>query len=104
MKKKVYISGPITGTKDYMEKFAKAEELLKSKGYSVINPAKVNAQLPEDTTYEQYMQMSIAMMNMADAIYLLPNWNKSRGASFENHYSDILGLEYIDGLEVVYGK
>ena len=64
MKKKVYISGPITGTKDYMEKFAKAEEVLKSKGYSVINPAKVNAQLPEDTTYEQYMQMSITMMNM----------------------------------------
>lgn len=96
MKKKVYISGPITGTDDYMERFAEAEEVLKSRGYSVINPAKVNAQMPEDTTYEQYMQMSIAMMNMADAIYLLPGWSNSRGASFENHYSDILSLEFID--------
>ena len=34
-----------------------AEEQLKSQGFSVINPARVNAALPEDTTtYEEYMK------------------------------------------------
>ena len=51
---KIYISGAITGTDDYMERFAKAEKELTEQGYSVINPAKVNAQLPEDTSYEEY--------------------------------------------------
>ena len=49
---KIYISGAITGTDDYMERFEKAEKELAEKGYSVVNPAKVNAQLPEDTSYE----------------------------------------------------
>ena len=43
---KIYISGAITGTDDYMERFEKAEKELTDKGYSVLNPAKVNAQLP----------------------------------------------------------
>ena len=38
---KIYISGAITGTDDYMKRFAKAEKELTEKGYSVVNPAKV---------------------------------------------------------------
>lgn len=49
---RVYISGSITGTDDYMERFSKAEKELEAQGFGVINPAKVNAQLPADiTTY-----------------------------------------------------
>ena len=48
----IYISGPITGTSDYMKRFEKAEKELTENGYSVINPAKVNAMLPEDATWE----------------------------------------------------
>lgn len=91
----VYISGQITGTTDYLERFARAEKHLRSRGYSVINPAKVNAQLPDDTTYEQYMDMSFTMLKMADVIYMLDGWEKSNGARMEfensvNHYRPIL--------------
>jgi hypothetical protein len=82
--KKVYISGPITGTTDYMERFAKAEEELTKKGYSVVNPAKVNAQLPSDTTYDEYMKMSICMLRMCDCIYMLRDWRRSNGARVEH--------------------
>ena len=84
---KIYISGAITGTDDYMERFAKAEKELTENGYSAINPAKVNAQLPEDTTYEEYMKMSFCMLDTCDAIYMLNGWSKSCGANRELGYA-----------------
>ena len=84
---KIYISGAITGTDDYMERFAKTEKELTEQGYSVINPAKVNAQLPEDTSYEEYMKMCFCMLDMADAIFMISNWKTSCGASQEYGYA-----------------
>ena len=84
---KIYISGAITGTDDYMERFAKAEKELIEKGYSVVNPAKVNAQLSEDITYEEYMKMCFCMLDMADAIFMISNWKTSCGASQEYGYA-----------------
>ena len=84
---KIYISGAITGTDDYMERFAKTEKELTEQGHSVVNPAKVNAQLPEDTSYEEYMKMSFCMLDMCDGIYMLKGWKKSCGANRELGYA-----------------
>ena len=48
MEIKIYISGAVTGTEDYMERFEAAEKKLTEAGYSVINPAKINSFLPVD--------------------------------------------------------
>ena len=84
---KIYISGAISNTDDFMERFAKVEKELTEQGYSVVNPAKVNAQLPEDTTYEEYMRMSFFMLDMADSIYMLSNYENSKGACMELGYA-----------------
>lgn len=67
MKQRIYISGAITGTDDFMERFAKAQKDLEEQGYSVVNPAAVNSMLPEDTRYEEYMSMSFLMLDMCDS-------------------------------------
>lgn len=95
IKKKIYISGKITGTTDYMIRFADAERELIMKGYSVINPAKVNAQLPSDTTYDEYMQMSITMLSMADSIYMLKDWQDSNGAKIEHQIATMLKIDIL---------
>jgi len=93
---KIYISGPITGTDDYRERFAIAEDYFTSLGYEVINPAKVNASLPESTTYDQYMAMDYVMLDMADAIYMMPGWEKSKGACIEYGYAMARDLIFAD--------
>lgn len=80
---RIYISGPITGTDDYMERFERAETSLELAGYTVINPAAVNSMLPADTTHEHYMRTSIAMLSMCDAIYMMSGWKNSKGCAEE---------------------
>ena len=84
---KIYISGAISNTDDFMERFAKAEKKLTEQGWSVVNPAKVNAQLPEDTNYEEYMKMCFCMLDMCDSICMLKDWEKSCGSNRELGYS-----------------
>lgn len=84
---KIYISGPITGTVDYMERFARAEEKLAREGNVVINPAKVNAGLPKTTTHKEYMEMAICMLSMCDAIFLMDGWANSAGCNEEVAYA-----------------
>ena len=83
---KLYLSGAITGTYDYMDRFSMAEKSLEVK-HTIINPAKVNAQLPSDTDYEDYMKMSFCMLDMCDGIYLLKGWEKSCGSNRELGYA-----------------
>lgn len=87
MKRIVYIAGPITGVEDYREAFFDAAEDLSRLGYTVLNPAV----LPDGLTYEQYMTIDFAMINVADAVYFLPGWENSRGATLERAYCEYIG-------------
>lgn len=84
---RIYISGAITGTTDFMERFGKVEEMLTAQGHMVYNPAHANRFMPEGTTYEEYMKVSFCLLDMADAIYMMDGWEKSRGATRERHYA-----------------
>ena len=82
--KTVYIAGKITGLPDYQQKFRAAEIKLNEKGYKkVINPCC----LPVNLDYEQYMPICFAMIDVADAVFFLDNWEDSDGAKREMSYA-----------------
>ncbi len=94
---RIYISGAITGTDDYMERFKAAEEILA--GNEVLNPAAVCARLPE-LEYEEYMKVALTMLAMSEAIYMLPGWQQSRGANREYGYAIAKGMMIFYGEEI----
>lgn len=94
---KVYISGPITGTTDYQKRFQMAENKLLDAGNEVINPAKVCASLPQSTTWEQCMNVCMALLDITDIVYLLPNWEDSAGAREEYEEAVRRGLAVVFG-------
>lgn len=79
MKMKIYIAGKITGDKGYREKFAAVEAALWAQGFTVINPAV----LPEGMRPADYMRVCLAMVEIADEVVFLPDWQESQGAKLE---------------------
>lgn len=94
-KMKVFISGPITGVSDYMERFAKAEEELTKRGYIVLNPAKVTAQVPFEMPWDRYMEITLPLLKECDAIYSLDGSAYSPGARTEREFAKKLGLKEV---------
>lgn len=84
---KIYIAGKITGEPNYKEKFDIAATSLEAQGHIVLNPA----ELPEGMLPADYMRICFAMIDTADAIYLLKGWYSSSGASIERNYAMYTG-------------
>lgn len=90
---KIFISGPVSGTTDYMERFGNAQKYLESLGHSVINPMLVTSNLPEDTTQREYLSLDLIMLCMCDAVYMLKGYAKSRGALAELNTAKSVGCK-----------
>lgn len=81
---KIFISGPVTGTDDYRERFSLSESYLNRIGHkNTINPVEFCWSLPENTTWEQYLLMGFALLSQCDTIYMMRGWQDSKGARAE---------------------
>ena len=89
-----YISGPISGLdkEEVLHNFKKAELYLKSLGHVVINPC-TYSEYSEDKKWIDYMTDLIPVLIKSNAIYLLKDWEKSKGAVIEKTIADSLNLE-----------
>ena len=65
---KIYIAGKITGDRKYRAKFREAAKNMEALGHVVLNPAILPAGLAE----QDYMQITLAMLNAADLAVFLP--------------------------------
>lgn len=102
-KKLIYISGKITGDDNYRTKFAMAEKRLIRDGYDVLNPVEVGDRLDRlylgaglaAPTWSEYMRKCLLAISDADALYMLRDWQESRGARLEHHIASELGIKIL---------
>lgn len=90
---KIYISGKITGL-EYDSAFAMfeaAEVVLKCLGHEPVNPMKKVLE-QEGKSWAEYMKEDIPILLECDAIYLLSNWEDSKGAKLEYLIAEQLGM------------
>lgn len=83
---KIYISGKISGlpTAAVEKKFDEAESLIRAEGHIPINPNKI---VYEGLEYEDYMHIDFALIDVCDAVHMLPDWKDSDGAGRELDYA-----------------
>ncbi len=95
MRTKIYISGQISGLtpEEYAPLFHTAEKRLKEQGYDVINP--LNNGVAPGEPWQEHMKADIRLLLECDAIYMLPNWELSTGATLERNIAQTLGLEVL---------
>ena len=109
---KIYISGKIGEeviSDATRQKFARAEEMLKAKGYEVFNPVDecwqeaLNVRWrwkmedaavgigEEIDRYDYYLLKDMLKMAACDAVYFLADWQQSPGATAEYYFAKAVG-------------
>ena len=91
---KVYISGKITGLEinTARQYFDTVEEKLKAKGLNPVNPMALIPYNP-DWKWEDYMAEDMRLLLVCDAIFMLENWQDSKGARIEHAAAKESGLQ-----------
>ena len=86
---KIYIAGKIAGHKQYRAKFREAAKTLEAAGHVVLNPAS----LPDGLEQADYMRICLAMLDTADLVVFLPDYQESKGAMVEWDYCQRIGAD-----------
>lgn len=88
----LYLAGPMTGLPDFnYPAFFVAADALRQAGYVVLNPAEIGVH--PTWTWTDYMRAGLeTLTTYAEAIAVLPGWERSRGARIEVRIARKFGL------------
>ena len=99
-KRRMYLSGPITGI-NYNEverAFNTAERNVRDLGdFDPVSPLKNG--LPKDTDWASHMLIDLAILRNCDGIILLDGWEDSPGCRIEAEFALRLDLLMFDGIK-----
>jgi len=89
---RIYVAGPMSGIADFnFPVFNAAAAMLRYLGWTVENPAEHS--LADNLEWADYMAYDLTRLGMCGAIYLLPGWSKSKGATIEKDLATALGIK-----------
>ena len=94
---KIYIAGPMTGYQNFnREAFNKVAEQIHRHGDVALNPAI----LPDGLAHDEYLTICMAMLDVADEVVMMPNWEYSVGANKEHDRATQRGMQitYLEAL------
>ncbi|ACV50993.1 hypothetical protein Apar_0563 [Lancefieldella parvula DSM 20469] len=101
--KQVYLSGPITGEKNYKGLFSFARDLVEFGGAAKIySPA---VRIPARFSWEQAMKHCLSEITGYDTVVMLPEWEASDGARLEHDVALACGIHVVDftNNKIIYG-
>lgn len=91
----IYISGPISDDPESEQKFQDAEDYLRSIGFKVVNPFKLDHGSKPNVKWEDFMRTDIKALVDCEQIYMLDGWRNSKGATLEHLIATQLKLKII---------
>jgi hypothetical protein len=95
-RKRVYISGPMTGMPNLnYEAFHKKADVLRKEGFAVANPAE-HFKGRQDLERETYLREDVKQLVECDYITFLEGWKSSKGAVLEYLISLECGIEVLE--------
>jgi hypothetical protein len=91
----IYIAGKVTGlpADEVNAKFKAAQVKLEAQGFCVLNPTQF---IGNAENWQIAMRMASTLLNMADHIYLLPDFSDSEGARIEFAQATKFGISCIN--------
>jgi nucleoside 2-deoxyribosyltransferase len=101
---KIYLAGPMSGLPDFnFPAFHAAAKTLREQGHEVFSPAEADLErwgdmetIKKEATYKECLKVDLDwIIANAEAIALLPGWEKSKGVAAELALSKALGLKEI---------
>lgn len=85
----LYVAGPMSGLPEFNHPaFVRAALSLRAVGYRVENPA----ENPAQSTWADYMRLSLRQLSEVEGVAVLSGWQGSRGATLEVHVAHALML------------